>query len=282
MKAPSTPGQQGHGRHGGHHRLKFHWPQRSPVSLALVGFLFLSVLAHGLAFYILQVVDPPAVVIAPPPVQVNLLTGTSAENRAVLEWIDANDPAAIASTHEIVPGGINELQYQRALADVQTEPKAPEEIQPPAAFPPAVDTMAVLGASQGPAAPPAAAMVPPPTVLRFSGELAGRRIVKPPALKFDGAALDRAPDSFMVGVDSDGKVLYTFFMGLELDDLVRHAEDCLAAVEFSRLPNASNAPSSVTWGMATYYWGDDSDRTGAGASAGASTGTTTQSQQSQP
>ncbi len=132
-----------------HHRLKFHWPPRPQISLALVGFLFLSVIAHGVAFYILQVVDPPVVVITPPPVQVNLLAPTTPENIALLQWIDANDPAAIANPHEVVPGNLYDLPYQRAGAEIRATPKSPDEQVAAVPFPAARDAMAVIGERAG-------------------------------------------------------------------------------------------------------------------------------------
>lgn len=239
------------------HGLKFHWPRRPPFSLALVGFLFLSVLAHGLAFYILQVVDPPEVVIPPPPVQVNLLTPNTPENRALLEWIDAEDPAAIANTHEIVPA--TDLPYQRSMADTLVAPKSPADTRPPAPFPPAEDALAVIGSVQESTPAPPAAMLPLPTELRFSGQLAGRKIVQHPPMKFDPRAQGREPVRFTVGVGPDGKVLYTFLMGINMDEsaklIEQQAEDYLGKIEFAP------RPGDITWGIATFYWGDDSDRT---------------------
>ena len=245
------------------HRLKFHWPQRPRISLALMGFLFLSLLAHGLAFYILQVVDPPAVVIPPPPVQVSLLTDSTPENQALLQWIDAEDPAAIANTHEIVPGSLYDLPYERSTTEIHATPKSPEEKEAAVPFPPAEETMAVIDSSRESTPAPAAEMLPLPTELRFSGELAGRKIIKQQPLKFSipaPAAGGRESTSFMVGVGPDGKVLYTFYMGIEMDDtskaIDRQAEDCLGKIEFSR------QAGGIAWGMATYYWGNDSYQSG--------------------
>jgi hypothetical protein len=241
------------------HGLKFHWPQRSPVSLALVGFLILSVLAHGLAFYILQVVDPPGVRIPPPSVEVNLLTPSTPENRALLQWIEAEDPAAIANTHEIVPGSLYVLSYERSATEIHATPKSPEEEESAVQFPPAEETMAVIGGAQEAAPAPVAGMPPLPTELRFSGGLAGRKITKQPPLKFSAPAPPGGgfeATSFMVGVGPDGKVLYLFSMANETDDnakkIERQGEDFLEKIEFSR------EAGGIAWGIATYYWGNDS------------------------
>ena len=243
------------------HRLKFHWPQRPQISLALIGFLFLSVLAHGLAFYILQVVDPPVVAITPPPVQVNLLTPSTPENIALLQWIDSEDPAAIANPHEIVPGNLYEMNYQRSATDIRATPKSPDENPAPVPYPPAQDAMKIIGVTEE--SPVAAAVKMPPlqTSLRFSGELAGRKILKQPPLKFDIPGTgSRQPVSFMVGVGPDGKVLYTFFLGVETEDKTKaideKAEDYLGGMEFSRVAGG------VAWGVATYYWGNDTYQPG--------------------
>ncbi|HWB61762.1 MAG TPA: hypothetical protein VG733_19925 [Chthoniobacteraceae bacterium] len=243
------------------HRLKFHWPQRPQVSLALIGFIFLSVLAHGLAFYILQVVDPPAFRVPPPPVQVNLLTASTPENQAVLQWVDLNDPSIFAQTHEIVPGGIYELTYERSPAYITAAPKTPLEEQPAVQFPPAEDTMAVIGSTEE--APPTrpAQLLSLPTDLTFSAELAGRKIVKRPPMQFSTAVEGREPASFMVGVGPEGKVLYTFFLGIETDEqakaIDRQAAGYLESIEFAKAPG-----NNIAWGIATYYWGDDSNPAG--------------------
>jgi hypothetical protein len=239
------------------HRLKFHWPPRPRISLALVGFLFISVLAHGVAFYILQVVDPPVVVITPPPVQVNLLTPTTPENVALLRWIDANDPAAIANPHEVVPGNIYDLPYQRSSAETRATPKSPDELAAAVPFPTARDAMDVIASAQESPAPPVAKMAPLSTELKFSGGLAGRKVMGQPSLKFNIPGTgDREPVSFLVGVGPDGKVQYTFFMGVETDDktmaIDRQAEEHLGQVEFARTGGEGTA-----WGIATYYWGND-------------------------
>ncbi len=100
-------------------------------------------------------------------------------------------------------------------------------------------------------------MVPLPTELKFSGQLAGRKIASEPALKFDIPGTEsRDPISFLVGVGPDGKVQYTFFMGVETDDkamaINRQAEGYLSNVEFARAGG-----EGTTWGVATYYWGND-------------------------
>lgn len=239
------------------HGLKFHWPRRAPFSLALAGFLLLSVLAHGLAFYILQVVDPPEVVIPPPPVQVNLLTPNTPENRALLQWIDAEDPAAIANTHEIVPGTLYDLSYQRSLADTLAMPKSPADTRATVPFPPAAEATAIIGSAQASTPAPPAVMIPLPTELRFSGELSGRKIAKKPPMKFDSGPLSGQPARFMVGVGPDGRVIYTFLLGTDMDEGAkaanRQAEDYLEKIEFA--PRAG----AIAWGIATFYWGDDSD-----------------------
>lgn len=243
------------------HRLKFHWPQRPQISLALIGFLFLSVLAHGLAFYILQVVDPPVVAITPPPVQVSLLTPSTPENVELLKWIDSEDPAAIANPHEIVPGNLYDMAYQRSPADIRATPKSPDELTAPVPYPPAQDAMKITGTQEESPAAAVVKMPPLQTALRFSGELAGRKILKQPPLKFDiPGEGSREPDSFMVGVGPDGKVLYTFFLGVETDDkakaIGKQAENYLGSLEFSR------EAGGVAWGVATYYWGNDTYQPG--------------------
>ena len=248
----SQPAENSHG-------LTFHWPHRPQISLALLGFLFLSVLVHALAFYIFQIKYPLTAAIPPPPVQVNLLAATP-ENQALLKWIDSEDPAAIANPHEVIPPNLHDLPYKPSFAEIRTAPKSFDETSAPIVFPPARNPLYIInsGLNHGQSTP-----ISPPaqnTGLKFSGPLAARKISQEPALQFSSQSNSDhlEPAAFFVGVGPDGKVQYTFLInsypdhfGSGNDSMDHQAEAHLRRIEF--------APGSqgTTWGIATYFWGND-------------------------
>jgi hypothetical protein len=244
MKTPGAPEPGG---------LTFAWLHRPRLSLALPGFLLLSLLVHALTFYIFQVAYPPSVTIAPPPVQVNVLTPTSPENQELLRWIESEDPAVIANPHEASPGGIRDVTYQPSFATVRTAPKTFGEREAAVFFPPAVNGAALLGGAQKQSAAIPRKNEPQKTELRFSGPLAARKITARPALKLNaGGIANPGQTVFFTGVSADGAVQYVFLQNGSGDSgLDRQAENHLAGFKFSR------AAAGVTWGFATFFWGDD-------------------------
>ena len=83
--------------------LLFSWdsPQRRRTMLA--AFLVVSLMAHGLCFYVFQIVYPTPVALLPPPGRVTFIAPDSEEGRTLLRWIDAEDPAIAFTTH-LAPG----------------------------------------------------------------------------------------------------------------------------------------------------------------------------------
>src|SRR5580704_14943328 len=71
-----------------------------------------SLLAHAATFFLFQVVYPQRVTIPQPAPQVSLLTPSSAENMALLRWIEAEDPALVANDNPVVPPGLAEVRYR--------------------------------------------------------------------------------------------------------------------------------------------------------------------------
>lgn len=242
-----------------HHRLTFHWPSRPRVSLTLIGFFFLSALAHIMAFYVFQVLYPTSVTTTPPPAQVTMLAPTP-ENQALMKWIESEDPSAIANPHEIIPASLHDLPYKPSFEEIRTAPKTVDEKGLAVTFPPAVNPLDMISRSQKPAKEPAAARAEPGTELRFSGPLAGRKINAAPEFKFTPQNTNKPLEtaSFFVGVDAEGTVQYTVpitsypdHIGSGDENVNQQAEAHLRRVQFA--PSNQN----ITWGIATYFWGSD-------------------------
>ncbi len=227
-------------------RLVFRWPERIP-SFLLPGVFLLAVAGHAVAFYLFQVVYPPIVSIAPPTAQVTLLTASSPENRALLQWVEAQNPEAAPRLQAAQPPGLEPLGYTPSYAAVRTLPK-------PFAVPTGLEPYPAATASA--AAPPEAALPEArPAVgsrVRFSGALASRAAGVAPHAPLPGAAVALPPSVFLAAVDDRGAVRYLFLQQSSGNPtLDRQAEAWLRDRPFQREENA--AP--LAWGFATVGWG---------------------------
>src|SRR5262249_16630283 len=79
--------------------LLFNWDSPRQQKTVLAIFLGLSLVAHALCFYAFQIVYPTPVALLPPPGHVIFIAPESEEGRALLRWIDAEDPALAFTTH---------------------------------------------------------------------------------------------------------------------------------------------------------------------------------------
>src|SRR5258707_3054015 len=127
--------------------LLFSWNSPRRRRAAFLAFLALSLFAHAVCFYIFQVVYPPTVTLLPPPARVALIPPASEEGRALLRWIDAEDPAVAFTTHRPPEARLRALpkvehvpSYQameptlKELPPFEIDSRAPDS-QPPAAVP---------------------------------------------------------------------------------------------------------------------------------------------------
>lgn len=232
--------------------LTFQWPAEKGFPFVLFFCVLGSVIAHGATFVLFQVVYPERVTIPQPAPHVSLLTPSSPENIALLRWIEAEDPALIASESPIRPPGLVEVRYQPSFAELRTEPLgAPEGAPNQVRFPPAIDRLAIRDAAPTPS--PAPALAPQPTLVRFSGALASRSLHRNPAIEFPlPAATPARPSHFLVGVDASGAIRYQFLQDSSGDS----ALDALGATHLGQV-QFSTSETPVAWGHATVVWSRD-------------------------
>lgn len=233
--------------------LTFHWPDYRKVSFALPGFILLSVLIHGLSFTIFQAVYPPSGSLQPPPVGFTLLTPSTPENRALLNWIDAGDPALTSKPQEIVPPGMLDLPYQPSYAQLYTEPKLAEMPPEPVGFPAIMDAQSLIGSlAREKSGDPASVVAPQPTQMRISEGLASRATKTDGPLVFaNKSSVALEPARFLVGVNAGGEVAYVFLQhssGAQKID--REAESLIAKSRFA-------PAAAMSWGMVSFSWGSD-------------------------
>ncbi len=256
--------------------LTFDWLLRDRISRHLLKFLFFSLLLHALGFYVFQVVYPSNVSIAPPPAVLHLLTPSSPENRALLEWIAAEDPALVATPQGALPAQLLDFPYKPSFTETHSLPRVFVENPAPVAFPPAKDILSFVQGATRPAPKKQGALPAPQTRVQFSGDLSGRTPVGNPPVRLaskSGATLE--PASFLLAVTPDGGVPFVFLQKSSGDKaLDREAEAHLARLKFAP------AEGEAAWGTATFFWGNDAFDDGAGATRKAESGKPAASPQS--
>jgi hypothetical protein len=221
-----------------------------PVSWLLLGFFVLSVLVHGFAFLLFQVVYPQRVTIPPPSMQVALLTPSSPENQAILRWISAEDPALATAGSVATPPALSEIPFKPSFTALRTPPRTLPALEEKPVAPPSPIALPLLTPTVS-AKPAAVESAPPaPSSARFSGALTGRPFTPRAALDAH-AATSLEPALFLLAVDGAGQVRNCFRQRTSGDDTADDAAaDYLSRGQFTAQPGAP-----LAWGLATITWG---------------------------
>jgi hypothetical protein len=248
--------------------LLFNWGPPRPRRLAIAGFLAGSVMLHAISFYLFQIVYPPAVVLLPPPARVHLITADSEEGRALLRWVDAEDPALASAT--LRPPDAR----QRALPKLQHIPSYLTQEPNLKHAPPLVpNTQAPSTRPPGPVVFSKEQRVVPapatPTRLLFSEELATLGVPQTPVAHFESSN-NESPQAvrFRIGVNAIGQVWFCFPLNSSGDSaLDEQARQQVVRSRFAAGPLNTPAPDgSLRWGMAMVEWGNDVARPATAAS----------------
>ena len=237
----------------GHYRLVFRWPERT-VSLLLPALFVLSVTFHALAFYIFQVVYPPAVASALPSAQVTLLTPDTREGAALLRWVQAQDPATAARTQEVTPAGLGEILYTPSYATVHT---LPLEMEPPAApigFPSSHSLLDFSASKDAALEPPRRAV---PSSLSFSDGLRARETAsEAPRGITSKSSPNLRPTVFLAGLGDRGEIRYCFLLAPNGGDPSSGDPDVDKQAEaLLRQHRFTPSQTSLEWGFVTFTWG---------------------------
>jgi hypothetical protein len=233
--------------------LIFNWPGHGHVSLALPGFIILSVILHAATFLVFRIVYPVSATILKPPAQLTLVTPANEAGRAFLRWLDTQDPTALTRTPEIMPPSLLDLPYRPSYADMQTQPVMVDEHRGGTVYPPVRSPLSLIGGSrQAAPALPEPATAPQTTVL-FTGGLAHRGLNEHGAIKLQArTAAALAPARFLVCVNARGEIRNSFLQTSSgSSDIDREAAQQLAGLMFEP------ADAAFTWGFATFHWGAD-------------------------
>jgi hypothetical protein len=239
--------------------LVFRWEKPGRGKWTLSGFLLGSLAVHAFGFYLFQIVYPPAVALLPPPGRISLIAPNSDENRQLLRWIEAEDPALASTTlpppdakalvMPTIQHAPSYLGRQPALKDL---PPAPAALRIPSAHPPAPVEKPVT-ATQFVTKPIA-------TRIRFSAELDSLIAPQTRELKFNSAGREAPePARFLIAVNDKGEVRHCFLQTSSGDiALDEQARNYLAATRFPAIRDSpSSIVASLIWGSATVEWGND-------------------------
>src|SRR5215467_2899671 len=110
--------------------LLFSWDSRRWRRTTLAAFLVLSLVAHALCFYVFQIVYPTPVALLPPPARVTFIPPDSEKSRALLRWIDAEDPAVAFTTHPAPGTRLGALPKTEHLPSYSTVEPILKELPP--------------------------------------------------------------------------------------------------------------------------------------------------------
>ena len=239
--------------------LLFDWDSPRGRKTTLATFLVLSLMAHALCFYVFQIVYPAPVALLPPPGRVTFIASHSEEGRALLRWIDSEDPA-VAFTTDPAPGAtLGALPKTEHLPSYSTVQPILKELPPlkadlriPSSRPPGAvkyvsrTTTATKGASR--------------TYISFSGELDEFGAPTLPQSGF-GTSNEETPETlrFRVAVNDLGEIRYCFPVNSSGDPaLDEQARLQIIRTRFLQNRQTGTKPgSSLVWGMATIQWGSD-------------------------
>jgi hypothetical protein len=221
-----------------------------PVSLALIGFILLSLFAHAATFFVFQVVYPQHVTLPPRAPQVMLLTPATPEQDALLRWVDAEDPALVAATAGSEPPGLMKLDYHPSFQTLRTPPRLPPEEGERAEQAPSSIALSFTHFPGGtpPRSVPRSSVE---TVVRLSGALSERRLTKSGPLTVKASA-PLQPARFLVAIDDRGELRYTFLQTTSGD-----AKADAAAAVYLSAASYSPGTDALAWGVATIVWGDE-------------------------
>jgi hypothetical protein len=234
----------------------FNWKEPRRRNVAFAGFIAASFSVHLTGFYLFQVVYPTTVSLVPAPQRINLIYANSEQTATVLRWIDAEDPALVATTRR--PAHMQRYaigKVEHVPSYFATEPALKEppplvvdlrvpSVQPPGAVPAIRRAVASVAGFQS-------------TQVTFSSELQQLGQAKLVADGFKASSLEPPQNAqFRIAVDSQGAVRYCFLLNSSGDAILdEQARQHLALCRFPK--TSTSEGESLVWGIATMEWGND-------------------------
>lgn len=238
--------------------LVFNWDSSRRRKAAIIGFLLGSLMLHALCFYAFQIIYPPAVALLPPPARVTVIAPNTPEERVLLGWLEAEDPALASTTQPLNEKSLTIPTIQHAPSYLMRQPALKEA--PPLPLRPGIPSAQPPGPVEALPRLIQTEAKTSPTVLRFSPELETLGFTPGPEMKFT-ASRRESPQvaQFRVAVNENGEVRYCFLENSSGDGrLDEQARKYLALGRFAAIPNPkSEIRENFVWGTATIEWGND-------------------------
>lgn len=238
--------------------LVFNWDSSRRRKAAITGFLLGSLMLHALCFYAFQIIYPPAVALLPPPARVTVIAPNTHEERVLLGWLEAEDPALASTTQPLNEKSLTIPTIQHAPSYLMRQPALKEA--PPLSRPPAIPSAQPPGPVEALPRPIQTEAKISPTVLRFSPELEASGFSPGAEMKFT-ASRRESPQvaQFRVAVNENGEVRYCFLENSSGDGMLdEQARKYLALGRFSAIPSLkSEVRDGFVWGTAIIEWGND-------------------------
>jgi hypothetical protein len=153
----------------------------------------------------------------------------------------------------VPPADLLAIEYRPSYRLMRTAPLGVPEEPATVQFPSAREPVALILGNNSLPAPPPPQLHSQPTRLIFSPPLSSRA----PATAFSpNSKVTKAvePTRILVGIHSSGEVRFSFLQQPYSGDSQLDAE-AVAFLRGLRFAPAQDAP--VTWGFATFHWGDD-------------------------
>lgn len=234
--------------------LLFRWIPPRRRARALVLFIVLSALLHAFCFYLFQVVYPPTGGSMVTPARVSFVTNNTNDAKALLRWVDAEDPALTSATlrpPENLLRALPPVEHVPSYLTAQTPLKQPPplvaDLRPPSPQPPGPVRLTTPA--------PVRARATPATVIEFSEEIRALGPATFPPAQFSASTREQPQNArFRIAVDGRGEVRYAFPVQSSGDaQLDGQAREALVQTRFA----AANGDPALTWGIATVEWGGD-------------------------
>jgi hypothetical protein len=238
--------------------LLFNWDPPRGQGAVLASFVVLSLIAHALCFYLFQIVYPTPVAVLPPSARVTFIGADSDEDRTLLRWIDAEDPALVFTTLRPSGGKLHALPTTEHVPSYSALEPVLKDI-------PALKPDLRIPSSRPPGAVSSLLRKTAPTTDRgrtsisFSEDLAplGAPTLAPARFV---ASNKETPETlrFRVAVNELGEIRYCFPMNSSGDPaLDEQARLQVIRSRFTDRGTRGNPDSPLVWGIATIQWGND-------------------------
>lgn len=245
--------------------LIFQWERRSRVRWRLGGIVALSLLAHAVSFYVLQVAYTPTGSQLPPPAQVVMVTPDQPGSEALAHWLAMADPARIVQP--AAPSREETLASLgfRYVPSWEAAPSGFKSLDPlpgenPVASPPRPRPDGPVPVGREKLVPPPKKVAPgrQPTRVLLKGGIEARLSDVLPPVEFSTSKISEPlePTVFLVGVRSEGGPPFLFQKtkpGNAAADA--YARDYLARLVFS--PSDRPDDGDILWGLGEFSWGRD-------------------------